>query len=88
MRTHCIHVSCTFGADLHAQSVISNKNFCVRDQEEVYKECVAGWVLLELKTDKRKKLGISCKAMDPAKKKERESSKTLFNCTKRCFKFP
>ena len=36
--------SCMFGADLHAQSVLSNKNVCVGAQWEVCQECVVGWV--------------------------------------------
>ena len=33
-----------FGTDLHAQSVLMNKNFRIGDQSEVYSECVVGWV--------------------------------------------
>ncbi len=29
IRTRCAHVFCTFGADLYAQSVLVNKNFCI-----------------------------------------------------------
>ncbi len=32
-----------FGTDLHARSVLSDKNFCIGAQEEVYQECIAGW---------------------------------------------
>ena len=35
-RARCMHVLARFGADLHAQSVRINKNFCVAAQEEVY----------------------------------------------------
>ncbi len=31
------------GADLHAQSVLTNKNFCIAAQDEVCQECVVGW---------------------------------------------
>ena len=34
-----------FGTDLHAQSVLIDKNFCIGAQEEVYQECVVGWVV-------------------------------------------
>ncbi len=34
---HIAHTSfARFGADLHAQSVLSNRNFCIGAQEEVY----------------------------------------------------
>ena len=39
-----VHVFAHFGADLHAQSVIINKNFCIGAQSEVYQECAVGWV--------------------------------------------
>ncbi len=35
-RTSRAHVFARFGADLHAQSAISNKNFCIGTQAEVY----------------------------------------------------
>ena len=44
--TRCIHVFCTFGTDLYAQSMIINKNFCIGAQSKVYEECVVGWVAL------------------------------------------
>ncbi len=34
--TRCVHVSCTFGADLHVESALNNKNFCVGAQSDVY----------------------------------------------------
>ncbi len=35
-----------FGTDLHARSVIINKNFRIGYQAELYQECVVGWVCL------------------------------------------
>ena len=32
------------GAGLHARSELIDKNFCIRAQEEVYLECIVGWV--------------------------------------------
>ncbi len=47
-----VHVAytrfCTFGTDLHAQSVPINKNFRIGAQSEVYQECVVGWVVVLL----------------------------------------
>ncbi len=34
----------TFGTDLHAQSLLNNKKFCIGAQSKVYQECVVGWV--------------------------------------------
>ncbi len=43
--TYTLHASfCTFGADLHAQSVLSNKISAFGAQSEVCQECVVGWV--------------------------------------------
>ncbi len=38
---------CTFGADLHAQSVLICKLFCIGDQSEVYEGRVVGWVAVQ-----------------------------------------
>ncbi len=44
--TRCIHVFFMLATNLYAQSVISNKNFCIGAQSKVYSECVVGWVTL------------------------------------------
>ena len=42
-----VHVAYTFfgrlGTDLYAQSMLTNNNFCIRAQQEVYSEYIAGW---------------------------------------------
>ncbi len=44
MYTYTLHTRfCTFGANLYAQSVLTNINFCTVAQSEVYYECVVGW---------------------------------------------
>ncbi len=40
-----------FGADLYAQSVLINKNFCVGAQSEVYQACVVGWAVVNTDCD-------------------------------------
>ncbi len=40
---HVVHTYFAhFGANLHAQLVLINKNFCIGAQSEVYQECVVG----------------------------------------------
>ncbi len=43
INTRCMHIFVLWGSDLHAQSVLINKDLCIGAQSEVYWECVVGW---------------------------------------------